>query len=1855
MSESFGNGVSRTLSALNRQFDTVVWQKGKPPLDSELNLMSQIDVEKMQELVRSMMNSGFIIDPTIAIEDFQFHKKWSNYFKLGIADGTNSSVLYANVGGMIVPVCGTAIDSISNKIKLSPPPESDNRVDFVFLEVWKTLVAPNPSTLNKPSADKVHKYGNVEYGGANIIDDIEDPNIGFETSERVQIQYRIRVYGSGVGLGSGVALQDHPDGLGDPNILGQGTASSPVGGFFFENMKNTLSDPSLWRAGDGDTNNALGTLDGYVYAIPICAVFRRNSNPFVATNLSGNPNQNGGFERTPGNRFLANPRDGAKTLTTVSLVNDLTSDYVGIVQVNDLIGSGLDDNHHTIENVQLIIDNEIVSISEMNVSSNPNTITISQRGRYGTSKSGHKANTSVYIFNTRVDGRFSDEITKEDVLDLRRSITMGEWDYSRLLQNNLSSLMKGTLHSSFKRSSVGDTEGPVVTEVSYLYADGTTDTPNYTEAVDGPDGIRTAFSDAATLERDVCLLLDNDVTLVGGITQDQFDTNVGWDISPDFKPSGFLNNEGANGSWTNGSIIFLHIGGEDGSSGARNTFRDGGERAVRFVTPREFWKNGYPVIDPNNGNQYPITLRFLSEKSHQPKVTNEDFLDTYADLKHPGPMHPVRTHNFEYPFIVLGGLLHTSLKISNITCNTKLTSAAGVHEIDLGINFDTPSGFFTKDSRGEFESDPAKVSTPLFHGERTLYDMLTNNGTDLSGDSSEVYVVLYGDTSANAKDNNGCFKVVGAGTVGYTHKSATSSTKIRVKALDPEFNNTFYTASTGSVTVEFRSQHTHSLDGGGLTKGTPSLCIVMTDLQGLQPHKWRKTTLNNTNGSLDYSLPTQIYDGRVIAKVPSKAVISTTLIYEPNRGATARVPDVISTVAVENADSTFLRQSKGNLDADFSSLTGTPEADLDFLPTHIQLWNKLASKGWHAPDAPSYGGRVIANSEQDRETEAFFDRGSKTLVFRPYRSRQMTLQALTTPLTFMLSDATVPVCLLGRYDYPNGIPKDGLTLFTGDQTSGKKMGFALPPECMPRFGRQDIPFTSAGLGSFLFGINHLFIDSTELNNNVFKIIGGEDNISGGASVKSLFFRTNAPASYGESGTVIGAALNKPYYEARKSTDIGSSTTNQKLVRKKFSGVRSSDLGSGLKGIQLPPYLGLARVYGVYDYDDYIAKGGLTYTSNRSGLESGDIATNLLRQDNHVQTLFIMEDGAIDLTNETGDHTYIIPSNVIDTTLSPNHKINDNTSGKENFEDFNYVVECVVFGFAKDWINGNNYVLARRHHSQGAEIVDGSDEQIEDINMVFPCAAPLNSRVQVTYNRTVYQGDPYFTRFGNVKTITDYERRYGQVSTANTHQLAYPIQQFDSNGNSIIETPNKRVFQVLASVDFYTTMGTGKIGGELYAGTLMDTGYLDNKKSRIAVSETENRLQVVPRAFTDSQLKNGSRASLKIQQIGGDKSGIEDWTIKFTRLDGEIVTFCLKATPSLPSTWPPYYFEVQTDDANSVNMMNLHTAINNSDSADGLSLTCYSVYDGSTIELYSVATGEQGNQLKVSMTPEPNCGFDVDDFFLIRAERSNFNLNFYGGLGNKTPTASFFAGGKDLPANGGDGVSQINLGGMTERFPLGILLNDSDFICENPLNDSSSAVQTFTSSIRPLQKLLPLTKQGEEVDRFLGVPSEYVTLTDGGVLNYTSFNQTDRPTGTKKFRIFRGGGSCMLVSGNNPGGPLEFVSGSLSAPLQPVLKGGALVGKALLVKNFSESVFNDPTKVMSSGEEIQMLIVTNGIIGNPHTVKDGITLQGEISPSGYGEGYASADRYRLNGKPMFAPNTQKHPNIEIDPVPYLKGE
>lgn len=1749
MSEYFGPGVSRTLSALQRQFGAVVWQKGRPPLDSELSLIAQIADENLRQAVRAQVHSGFLLDPTRSPADYVTAPQWSNFFLLGRqADGEEAPVVFANVNGWIIPVSGTGVSTgdTANKIRLNPPPASDARIDLVFLEAWATLVAPNPSEANKPSASTLFRWGNVEFGGTNITDDLEDPNIGFETTERVQVQYRLRVFGEGAGLGSSVALDVYPDGLDDPNVLARGTSATPVAGMTFTNMREELGDPSLWRAGDGDPTNDLGTVDGYVYAIPVAAVFRRNSSPFEAVEPAGAANQNGGFDRNPSAASLPEPRDGAKVLSVPTLTNAISESATGVIAVTGLANSGFDDP--SIGTVFVVLDGEVVGPLTA-IGATTVTVGATGRGRNGTQAVPHAAGTSVRFFNARPDGLFADQVASGDVLDLRRGVTLGDWDYQRLLIHNLAKLVQGNLRTSYKQSAVGDTEGVQVVEVGYLLADGATAVPPSTVAVDGPDGVRTVFSDAASLQSDVTVLCD-EVAAAGAVAS--LDAGVEWDVAADFRPSGFISAAG----YSNGTVVRLSIGGANGSTGARGTFRAAGTQAVRFVAPFEFWKTDI-AADDTTGNQAPVKVRWLEEGALQPAAYGET-----ASL-HPGPMYPQRSSNFEAPFMVLGGVLNGATPVGAVTLHNA-SPAAGQFSIRLpGLDFDAAGGWYPP---GDLTSlSPSGIANPVLRGQRTLFDMLTRGGTDRTGLSSEVYLVLTGDSANPA--NCGAFQVIGAGTVGYTEADASAADRVRIRFVSAGVSA--FVATGASITAEMRSQHTNAEDGpGGSSSGAASLVLVFTDLAGTRAgSKWPSLVAPPISGQ--------------------KMVISTSLLYHPGRGATARVADSVWRVAGRNLGAEYLRESPATRDATFPSQAGTPGDETYFDVQHVQSWNRLTSLGMSAPDAPGYGGAVQAFSEQSREAEAFIDRGSKTLVFRPFLDRSMTLQART-------SAAAVGDTLLGPAAYPGptppvATPKDGAAIWT----SGLHMGFEVPPEFMPRFGRQDIPY-HRGNGTFLPGVNHLFTDSTDVNEAQSYVIGGQDSTN--ATIRPIYVQTGATSGldYGQYGTIVGPST--PAYQGRLYSS---------------EAVISSDLGRGMKGIQLPPYVGVARLYGVYDMRDYVAKGGATFNSDRV-TPAADPATNLLRTDATKQTLFILQGGAEDATGDADDHTYIVPEDAVDIRLSPTY-----VDG-EAFDDIEYVVEFCCFGYSRGFINKNNYVLARRHKGTVTVIADGDDPEAEGARMTIPSPAPSDA-VYVGFTRTPYQGDPYMTRAGETRTVTDYESRYGQIGVADQFKLTSSIQQFDSSGDLVPETPNRRAVQVLAALDFHTTLGTGKIGGQLYHGTPLDCGYTENTEgasSRLPPTNTSPAWRVLTRAFSEGQRLNTSHASLGIEVA--NNAILASQAITFTIPNASAVTLTAGVD-----------FAVGANAA--VTASNLAAAI-----AANATLGVYVDAKSANTTIATVTAleaGASGNGINVSVAGTAGA---IDLLTPRTADAASV-------------TSANLSGGLDLHVNGGVGTSQLDLTGMTERLPLGILLQDSDFICENPLLDNSSALSTSPPGIQPVQSLLPLAEGGQEYTRFLGGPGQWVGLADGGILRYEAYDAVSAPTGTTRFRLFRGGGSAFVLSDPVPGGPIDWVSGSFPQNLQPVLKGGVLVCKALLVRNLHEEAFTvDATT--TQGDEVQMVVLTYGILGHD-TQEEGVSLSGVVGPTGFGEGYAAADRYRLEGRPMSVGRARSLTTIDADPAVY----
>lgn len=1812
MPDNFQNGVTRTLPSSQRQFQYVLTRQKKPPLDSEWNLSQQLRDQALTDLVRTNTHSGFFADPTRTDIDFQFNENWSNFFIFGPTTGNNEPTIWACVNGWTIPVAGTFASSsgdLRNFIRLYPPPSSDNRIDLIFLEVWRTVVGANPSTANKPSADKIWKYGNVEYGNVNVDDDIRDLAQAQETTRRVQIQYRIRVYGQGSGAGSSVALDVYPDGLGDPNIYGQGTATSPVSGFPFVNMRDELGDPSLWRAGNGTISNGLGTVDGYVYAIPIAAVMRRNSSGYVAVQSSGNANHTGALNRNLSAISLASPREGAKTFSEATLYANLSSSAIGTVQITNLSNSFLSE----LTSGFMVIDDEVIQYTSVNTAVNPATVTISSRNRAGTLAAPHYAGTSVKIYNVRPDGLFSDQIRDKDIVDLRRSVNLGDWDYQRLLYHNFSQLLQGKLNTTFKKGGESSSMGVYVTDVSYMHADGSSVNPSQTAAVDGPDGIRTIFSDAATLQPDVTILCNNNTPIdANKFTTTTFDQDIAWDVGADFKPSGFVNNA-TTGVFKNGAMIFLYLGGDDGSQGARATFRAAGTKAVRFISPIEYWKNNKKL--PIDGKQYPITLRFLDQKAHHPAPYNGN------DALFPGPFYPLPSLSFEKPFIFLGGLVHPQMEQSGINANTEISNGPNGPEVELGAFFDFDTAGIFYSSSGDLD-DPEDVSIKLIQNKRTLFDLLTNNGQDRSGSSSELYITLYGDPT-NAL-NNGAFQVIGAGTVGYTTKSGTTANSIVLRALSQGFT-TFTLNPSATLNLQFRSMYTNAEDGEGYNDGptAASAVVVLTDIQGIEggvSNPW------NTNNVIANTIP---------ATVASPLAINLTLQYNPGSSATARVPDSIYKVALRSGAATYLRQPLSALDTSIVAQAGVPSGETAFPPTSLQFWNRLPSKGLTESSTPkhdSFGGLAVGTSEQDREAEVFVDLGSKTVLLRPYQLKNMTIQGLDV--------VTTATSLMGTVTYPSTVVKDGAGIFTTGTgpATGPSMGYIIPPEYMPRFGRQDIPYytdiTGNGTGTFLEGINHLFADSTDATSSVFNIIGGRNNTSGGNQVTSMFFQTGATSgvSYASYGTIAGPAT--PAYQARLTTDISSLTPVGKRLLTRLSRITSSDISGSLKGIQLPPYLGLARIYGVYERADFIAKGGLTYLADRV-TKVADPPKNLLRKASK-QSVYIFQDGAEDLTTELGDHTYIIPENELDLSLAPSYL----PGVTDQLEDFEFVVECVVFGFSKNWINENNYVLARRRNGQSTVIADSDELLLEDVRMVLPSAAVLNNQFYVLQNRLVYQGDPYMTRAGETRTISDYQYRYGQISQANAIELGESIQQFDANGDSLIETPNLRAFEVLASADFYTTLGTGKIGGITFPGTITDIGHVQNdllNSTRIPESITNFGYLTESRTYTEGQRSNRSRG-YAILAFDPAITPIElyDNTPPLVPVQVEVKLGDISVSFTAVNGGIPTSVQFDVSGTIATTCVNLAAKINSHPLIKDQIVYCKAI--ANRVEFYAVPTGTEGQDIRVSVL---NLHADGD------AEIIGQNNADYRPSRNRTSSLLF--GGRDLQVNAGDGYSQVFLGGVSDRLPLGILANDFDFADEDILSDGQSSLRITSQGITVSNKPFPLTETGKEYDRFYGEPGQLIAMCDGGILQYTPYNAVTSPTGTRRYRVYRGC-SVFVLSGENPGSPVDWSSGSLPPGLLPVLKAGVIAGKVLLVRNFKETAFTT-NNVVSYGDEIQLVVLTYSNFSQGNTQEEGIILDGIICPTGFGEGYASAERYRCDGKPMVRKSSTDYPdpaNVALTP-------
>jgi hypothetical protein len=297
--KNYGPAVSGYLDPDGRAWETAVYQAGKPVLDKELNLAQDIDDGAAQRAIRLSTPSGWISPDLLGGAPLGFSITAPNIFTI--------SPLTAHVNGWIIQVTNTSMVT-DNQITLPAAPvgAGTKRTDVVILEVWRKLISASPSTDGKSFTGRIWLNGNVKVpigsdAALNPADDILDAGVGAESTKRVQIQYRLRVI-------SGVDIFAYPYVLNDPAIFANSSPTGPaapdgVATIFPYVNQAANGDPALWRAGDGNPANALNTVDGYVYAMPLIGAFRRNQTAFDRNSNQNGAGAFGGPSGRPDGRF----------------------------------------------------------------------------------------------------------------------------------------------------------------------------------------------------------------------------------------------------------------------------------------------------------------------------------------------------------------------------------------------------------------------------------------------------------------------------------------------------------------------------------------------------------------------------------------------------------------------------------------------------------------------------------------------------------------------------------------------------------------------------------------------------------------------------------------------------------------------------------------------------------------------------------------------------------------------------------------------------------------------------------------------------------------------------------------------------------------------------------------------------------------------------------------------------------------------------------------------------------------------------------------------------------------------------------------------------------------------------------------------------------------------------------------------------------------------------------------------------------------------------------------------------------------------------------------------------------------
>lgn len=374
-----------------------VIQQGTPVSAQNLNnIENQIVIlsakeNNLAELVREAIPSGFT---TLSDLDYTYMSTNPNKIKL-----SSDSVAYVNGYKVTIPA-GTVIT-------LDAPPTLGTRDDLVFLECWK----------------QTDSNGSISWNYRIRVVDGVDFNL-------------LSVDGMGA-TGNGSYHYIAPDTFYGISAQGGNLSPCPLDNTSSTTRLNSAfrrADYSSYRVADdiglfvcglGNTGSrtALGTTDGYVYAIPMFRVKRRNVGGYSVNNGNGSSLYMADTINTNlVNRQLVYGDTAQFTCTTQSFYDALE------------VGS-----------ILRIAATQIVKVISKDGNKNITIMSVSTGG----------ISLASYTFKNlgkRPDLLLADIIDTRDILDLRHQVSLTGFNFQQLLEDNFDRLLRGELQTNAKTS-----------------------------------------------------------------------------------------------------------------------------------------------------------------------------------------------------------------------------------------------------------------------------------------------------------------------------------------------------------------------------------------------------------------------------------------------------------------------------------------------------------------------------------------------------------------------------------------------------------------------------------------------------------------------------------------------------------------------------------------------------------------------------------------------------------------------------------------------------------------------------------------------------------------------------------------------------------------------------------------------------------------------------------------------------------------------------------------------------------------------------------------------------------------------------------------------------------------------------------------------------------------------------------------------------------------------------------------------------------------------------------------------------------------------------------------------------------